>query len=1637
MAETKFIFTADDSQLQSAIERVKKSLSDIGLVAESTGKTGDNAFGDLSADLGNVEQKVKDTTKSFTEYSAKINALKSEIASIESEIGNLPKDADNSVIQQKLEQVKQLTEQMQELQKAEADQFAQNGVKFTFAAPPTYVEDTKEEVVDFSATANFEKTIEQLNVMREGLAATRAEYEQISQKANTGESDFLQLAYTNDALDKTKERFTELSKAYYSANGALEQLTKELEAARADGNAELSKQISTQIAQLDPIVKELKREYEEIVSRGDELGSQKSWLSDSVKEAQESAKATRDYATEVKILNQELSGLKSQLDGINVGDKEKEAQLNERIRELQERITELHKLEAQQLQSSGVKFTLVAPEATTSASVAAEQVDYSSNIEKINQQSEALAQSRAEYEKVLAAIQDTDSKTLQLANTNDALASTFTRIGSITNTLQLAADELKQLNAELEKAKTNGDKALAETLSKQIEEVKSKVPALNKELQDLVKTEEELKQKQRELQEATEAQRSAKSENNATSESAEKVASSVENVKTKSTSTTKALGELTKGASQVRGGFQAMASGSGGVVKGLSMITSGIKSMSKALLTLLANPWVAAIAAIIAALSSLMTYFTKTSEGADKFAKIKGTFSGIMLVMRNWTIEVGRWFSEIDVHFKNFGKQIGATFDVVKNKFKKGELKGLLGEMKDAWSGAVPKEESAENEGTAKQIIAASQKLAEDERKLTKAKAEWEVERAKLKEEKSDLQMVMYSGSQTEQIAAMDEMRKSVDARYKKEIEFATEALRIQQEKNKLAGKNVTLDEQKKERELEVALINLTAQRNSELRMTERRYKSVTNALKEQKKASEKELVNQQRENEKLSGKNTHSADVDMLKLRIKYENDVNEKLKLQQELRKKNLEYQINELNAQKQVALQQNEIDKEANIKKVYGEEAFEKWKETGELDDTEGRLAFYEKKANNIIEKFDLQIKGVTEQSARDATEEQLDDSLTRHEQYLQGMLDAEQQYQEKLKTIRERYGLAEDADVENSKDKRVQADVQAVQTERTRAQEIVKRDTGIQDSEMVTELAELGGKVAGKAMEEVRKIYDGFISDVNAGIQAIEKIQTTGKDAETLKSEAEMQLQTTQAQIATGTNEQGEVLSEAQKVELLKEELLLKQEIAAYDDLIQSGATNGIALEERKGNLVKVRSKAEVIASNAAFNSLTKQEKQTIKQQSRIKGYTQSLSAVKRAADSIADAFGGSLSKGAKKALGAMSDIADFGMSTISSIESLTKGTMQGMEASAMAASTSISTVEKASVILTVISLVIQAVMAIVKIASQFTTSAQLQESIDEHLAKVDELQKRQQLIESQYATSQGSDYYKGLVKSGNEYKKIIEETNKALADAEALYKHNLATYGADSDKTKEAKEQRDDIAADRQESMNAEIEHWRSLMEEISGISLDSFAENLADALIEGFAEGKEGIGEVWEDTMDDLLRTMMRNQLATALKDQFKDAFTSLENATKEDGVLSDAEMQDFMNNLEAGKEKAEQIAGAYYDAMSEAGLLDDADAEGSQGFGQMTQDQADALTARFTAVQIEMANVSATTQAMAGVVSLVGEDIKLGVAGIQSLLYNSNIALQMAQDQLDQMQVIADNTAMLVETNTRLKAIETNTSRL
>lgn len=748
-------------------------------------------------------------------------------------------------------------------------------------------------------------------------------------------------------------------------------------------------------------------------------------------------------------------------------------------------------------------------------------------------------------------------------------------------------------------------------------------------------------------------------------------------------------------------------------------------------------------------------------------------------------------------------------------------------------------------------------------------------------------------------------------------------------------------------------------------------------------------------------------TDIEISKLEqaIELADDFNTKLDKRKEINKIEIDSKNKEL-----------DLEKKQTAEDKFGEKTLAKYEKYKEGKISKKSLSKNDKAVFAQIEefyaKFEEQRSAIIAQMQQEHANELLQEDLSDYEAYCEEIIAAAEEREAALEAIRTGQDTNRTAEmVEQDYNARVQkaGEDHGIDAAEKNASNIVAR--------LVNSLADVTYNEVDNASQQffdALKEQEDMLSSVK-GMSSEERAQeaeTTQADLDRLKLE-----------------EQNPLLTD-------EERLNIQDQIAEKEQYLTYLKMTNAELDGQSVKLLETKKRMLDITAQARSKSGKKTQQEIAKENQAYKVTYQSLETVRDTANAVANTFGGALSKKAKKALNTISLVADFGIDAVKGVESIVNGVSKGMEATSTAAASSMSAVEKASVILTIISVAVQLVMKIVEIASQFTKSAQLQNSIDDHLAKVDELEKKQQMIEAQYATSQGSEYYKGLAKSAEAYNAIIKENKAALADAEELYQHNLAKYGEDSDKTQEAKAQRDDLALQDQEFQNSQIEAWRGLMEELSGTSLDSFAENLADSLIEGFAMGKEGIDGVWEDTMDDLLRTMMRNQLATALKDQFQSTFDSLTNATK-DGDLSQAEMEEFMNNLEAGKEKAEQIAGAYYDAMSEAGLLDDADAEGSQGFGQMTQDQADTLTARFTAVQMEMANVSANTQAMAGVVSIVGEDIKLGVASIQSLLYNSNIALQIAQDQLDQMQIIADNTAMLAETNTRLKAIEQNTGRL
>lgn len=236
-----------------------------------------------------------------------------------------------------------------------------------------------------------------------------------------------------------------------------------------------------------------------------------------------------------------------------------------------------------------------------------------------------------------------------------------------------------------------------------------------------------------------------------------------------------------------------------------------------------------------------------------------------------------------------------------------------------------------------------------------------------------------------------------------------------------------------------------------------------------------------------------------------------------------------------------------------------------------------------------------------------------------------------------------------------------------------------------------------------------------------------------------------------------------------------------------------------------------------------------------------------------------------------------------------------------------------------------------------------------------------------------------------------------------------------------------------------EAFEQTTEYYSDLFSSVGGSLMESFENEMmrGEDALDSFTES---VGEAVEEWV---------RQFAymAYIQPYLEQATSKVEEAIKKEGATT----EDINNAMDEALaiifENYEDMQSNYTNYLEEArakygdlfglDLFQNVDSEGSEGFGQMTQDQADTLTARFTAVQIEMANVSAATQAMATIVAGVGNDIKLGIASVQSLLTNSSLHLLIAQDQLAELEVISSNTAMLSETNRRLKTIEANTSRL
>ncbi len=683
--------------------------------------------------------------------------------------------------------------------------------------------------------------------------------------------------------------------------------------------------------------------------------------------------------------------------------------------------------------------------------------------------------------------------------------------------------------------------------------------------------------------------------------------------------------------------------------------------------------------------------------------------------------------------------------------------------------------------------------------------------------------------------------------------------------------------------------------------------------------------------------------------------------------------------------------------------------------------------------VDKEFDDMLKGLQDEAKKSNVEIQL--------ATLNDTLDNTEGLEQRLSLLKQIYKVEKDIELAEIERKR-QEDLEVVKNSSSNQQEYDKRakevnaayDTQVSNVELKYDKAYQKEAVQEHkdALEKKLEAYVQYAEQVaqieeelQERLKDIEKSNMSDEEKEQAKSAAtkEADYMTDQAAYETLGMAAEEIPTELADIVASVFELSLEQlqaEIPKLQKELQQLRKSGKDTSEVQAKLNTYMSRAKTLQGQIGNKSKDSGEKM----KKNYSAAVNTLQNVVTVCKDIKDAFSEYLGDTAADALDTMQNVAGGAIAMIS-----------GMQTLATAAATEMSTVEKASVILTIISAAIQATMAIVNaLVKNFSKNAQIQAQIDANKEKIEDLKRAEQELEHQQKSKTGREYWR------DQWKQI-----KNASDQAGIYADNIALANDQLDRasTKKKKEKAQDNLDEATEGYYDAIDKMQDKIDEfyeqMIGTDLDSFAEGLADSIVEGFEDGLSDMGQVWDNAFDDLMKQMLTQQISMDLKEKLQKVFERIRSAFNEgDTELDRSEIDAIKAEYEAAKESAEQRLNAYKDLFDELGLGIDSEDEASKGgFESMSQDTADELNAKFTALQMEGAAIQMLAEKMQVSVEDIQRMLLVTTTYQQRIMEDTNLGVQIMQDQLIQLEIIAQNTSLLEETNRRLKAIEVNTDRI
>lgn len=940
---------------------------------------------------------------------------------------------------------------------------------------------------------------------------------------------------------------------------------------------------------------------------------------------------------------------------------------------------------------------------------------------------------------------------------------------------------------------------------------------------------------------------------------------------------------------------------------------SGIKTLTKVSLAFIATPVGAALAAIVAALAVLSSWFTRTEEGQNALNVASAYFKQTLDSILDVVDDVGEWLfnaftkpkealqdlsdfleDQVMVRLKALGKAGEAIMKILSGDYKQGFV-----DLGNAWLEHITGIEDAgekalkfvdENNEKAQKRAA----LAERENKLTIEQRNLLVERSKLEAKINELREKSQDSSLTEKerLKALKEASVITNQMYEKEQKLAIENRDIIAETNKLSHSNAQAKD--KEAKATAEINKLDAERASKNRKLLSQQKEINNRIVEGQKKLNQSVIN------------------DQIKLNT-------ERLALMEEGRKKRL-------------ALSEQEWkERKAQLDKEY-QDTVEQYKKIGQEVPKEVQTT-YQARVEINDQSRDKRDKEINKKADREFADRQ---------KALTSVLLSEEA--KRTQAIKDRY----DKEREWAKKQLAGGSINQDQYNKF----VSNIDVAEQKEQFGALLKDYATFQQNR--EKITKEYNDKINKMNkANAEAARKgeapVFSAGnfEEAKRQQQEAYDDLDKLIAQ----RNEDFKALSATisnKTVEWLTK--TIEQERAALASLTPTD-------DKSAESAAVLRAKIKVLEEQLIVQKKKKddEDENTLL---KWKKTSAALEDVRKATDDVINSFE-NLDDSTKAVLSAVSTVAGTTIEVIGRITALTDDAGNSMTLTAFMASESISMVEKASVILTVISAALRVAMAI---ANLFNKDNKRQKEIERLQDQVDALQKSYDKLGKAIDESYSKDA-----------SKLIEQQNKLLQQQKLLIEQQIREEEekkkSDNNKIKEWKDKIDEINETIEDNKEAQIDA-------IFGADVQSAIDDFAEAYIEAWAAGEDkakSMKDVVKKMIKGVVVEMLKADLATPIEElrlKIKDMLT-------DDIIddYEQAQIDKIIEDLSSNADKKYSWADKYIKEQEEQEEQNEEATRSAQakGMATMSQDTGDKLDGKFTAGLIYLDKMTTSSYDIAG----------------------------------------------------------------